>query len=159
MPVPGVGESMAVMEAALQVIDTIDITVLDRSPWYRTAPIPASDQPDFINGVISLETDLCAGELLARFHLIEDAFGRKRGEANAARTLDLDLLDYHGSVVCPPAGEEGLVLPHPRLQYRAFVLMPLRDIAPDWIDPRDARPIDALIESLPPGQSCRRLGD
>jgi 2-amino-4-hydroxy-6-hydroxymethyldihydropteridine diphosphokinase len=165
LPVPGIGTPRDVVIAAAQVIDAIDISVIDQSPWYQTAPVPASDQPDFINGVILLETALSAAGLLARFHEIEDAFGRMRGVANAARTLDIDLLDYRGTVVgppdvppnVPPGGQDGLMLPHPRLQDRAFVLMPLYDLAPNWIDPRDGRSIDELIDSLPPGQTCRRL--
>ena len=158
LPAPGLGASREVIKKATQVIDANDISVIARSPLYRTAPIPASDQPDFVNGVISLATGLSAEELLARFHEIESDFGRVRGAANAARTLDIDLIDYCGCVVSPPEREEGLVLPHPRLQERAFVLFPLFDVAPEWIDPRDGRSIRQLLESLPPGQACRRLG-
>lgn len=161
MPVPGIGTRRDVVIAAVEAIDANDINVIDLSPWYQTAPVPVSGQPDFINGVISVETALSAIDLLARFHEIEDAFGRIRGVVNAARTLDLDLLDYRGTIVCPPGGladgPDGLTLPHPRLQDRAFVLMPLYDLAPDWIDPRDGRSISELIESLPPGQGCHRL--
>ena len=161
LPVSGIGTPRDVLIAAAQALDTNDINVIDLSPWYQTVPVPASDQPDFINGVISLETALSAAGLLARFHEIEDAFGRIRGVANAARTLDIDLLDYRGTVVgspdVPPGGQDGLTLPHPRLQDRAFVLMPLYDLAPYWIDPRDGRSIGELIDRLPPGQACQRL--
>lgn len=158
MELPGVGDPRNVMAAALQVIDANVITVTARSPWYRSAPIPPSGQADFINGVISLETGLDAGSLLAAFHEIEAQFGRRRGVRNAARTIDIDLIDYDGMVVYPPGGQEsGLTLPHPRLQERAFVLLPLRDIAPDWTDPRDGRGIAELIAALPPGQRCDRL--
>jgi 2-amino-4-hydroxy-6-hydroxymethyldihydropteridine diphosphokinase len=161
LPVPGIGMPRDVIIAAAEAVDANDINVIDLSPWYLTAPVPASDQPDFINGVISLETALSAMDLLARFHEIEEAFGRIRGVVNSARTLDIDLLDYRGTIVCPPGGladgRNGLTLPHPRLQDRAFVLMPLYDLAPDWIDPRDGRSIRELIESLPPGQGCQRL--
>tara|TARA_R110000787_G_scaffold92078_4_gene193819 strand:- start:32 stop:547 length:516 start_codon:yes stop_codon:yes gene_type:complete len=158
LPVPGLGPSREVLKKATQVIDANDISVIARSPLYRTAPIPASDQPDFVNGVISLATALSAEELLARFHAIESDFGRVRGATNAARTLDIDLIDYCGRVVSPPEGEAGLILPHPRLQDRAFVLFPLFDVAPEWVDPRDGRSIRQLLDSLPPGQACQRLG-
>jgi 2-amino-4-hydroxy-6-hydroxymethyldihydropteridine diphosphokinase len=162
LAVPGIGTPYDVVKAAVEAVDANDISVIDQSPWYKTAPVPASDQPDFINGVISLETALSAAGLLARFHEIESAFGRIWGVANAARTLDIDLLDYRGAVVVPPdvvppGGQDGLVLPHPRLQDRAFVLMPLYDLAPYWIDPRDGRSIGELIDRLPPGQACQRL--
>jgi 2-amino-4-hydroxy-6-hydroxymethyldihydropteridine diphosphokinase len=152
------GPPVAVLEAALQVLDAIDITVEARSPWYRSAPVPRSDQPDFINGVISIATALSPEQLLARFHAIETRFGRVRGTANAARTLDLDLLAYDRLVTGDPEAPEcAVVVPHPRLQLRAFVLLPLRDLVPDWSDPRDGRSIDDLVAALPEAQECRRL--
>lgn len=157
LPVPGVGNSRDVIEKTIQVIDANVISVIGRSPLYRSAPVPASDQPDFVNGVISLATALSAEDLLARFHEIERDFGRVRAAANAARTLDIDLIDYCGSIVSPPEGEAGLTLPHPRLQERAFVLFPLFDLAPDWVDPRNGRSIRQLLASLPSGQACRRI--
>ena len=158
LPVLGLGTSREVIKEAAQVLDANDISVIELSPLYRTAPIPASDQPDFVNCVISLTTALSAEDLLARFHEIEGKFGRVRGAANAARTLDIDLIDYCGHIVSPPEGAAGLVLPHPRLQDRAFVLFPLFDLAPEWIDPRDGRSISQLLDSLPPGQACQRIG-
>ena len=107
------------------------IAVRAISNWYETAPVPASDQPWFVNGVIRVETSLPPHDLLALLHAVETDFARSRSAPNAARTLDLDLLAYGGVVL-----EQGpLLLPHPRLQERAFVLLPLRDVAPDWRHP------------------------
>jgi len=88
---------------------------------------------------------LSPAALLNALHAVETEFGRNRGAPNAPRTLDLDLLDYDERV------EEGPPqLPHPRMETRAFVLIPLRDVAPDWRHPVSGRPLSELIAALPP---------
>jgi 2-amino-4-hydroxy-6-hydroxymethyldihydropteridine diphosphokinase len=127
------------------------------SRWYLTAPVPASDQPDFVNAVARLSV---AGsrlppdpaELLAALHAIEARAGRRRGERNAARTLDLDVVAMGDLVRDGPDP----VLPHPRAHERAFVLLPLADVAPGWVHPRLGRSVAELIASLPP-QEIRAL--
>lgn len=101
------------------------------SRWFRTAPEPASGQPDYINGAALLSGEAEPEGLLQHLHAIEAAAGRVRTSPNAARVLDLDLLAMDGLVRPGP----GLVLPHPRLASRAFVLYPLCDVAPDWRHP------------------------
>ena len=100
------------------------------SRWYRTAPVPASDQPDYVNGVAHLVGVAEPGALLGALHTIEAKAGRVRGVVNGARVLDLDLLAVGDMVM---AG--GLMLPHPRMTKRAFVLRPLLDVAPGWRHP------------------------
>lgn len=113
---------------ALSELDAIEGThVLAASSLYRTAPVGYADQPDFINAVARLETGLSPRALLDALHVIEDRHARQRSMRNAPRTLDLDLLLY-GMLVMR---EEDLTLPHPRMHERAFVLMPLAEIAPD----------------------------
>ena len=122
--------------------------VMAVSSWYRSAPVPPSGQPDYINGVARL---LGAGDpyaLLAELHAIEAAAGRVRGAMNAARVLDLDLLAVDGQVI----DTAKLILPHPRLAQRAFVLMPLCDVAPGWTAPSTGR------YGLPPAGQRRPLG-
>ena len=97
-----------------------------RSSLYRSAPVGDAAQPDFINAVAELATTLGARQLLAELQAIEARHGRQRGFANAPRTLDLDLLLYGDARIDEPQ----LVVPHPRMHERAFVLRPLLDIAP-----------------------------
>ncbi|MEO7071790.1 MAG: 2-amino-4-hydroxy-6-hydroxymethyldihydropteridine diphosphokinase [Rhodanobacter sp.] len=100
--------------------------VLRRSHLYRTPPWGVLDQPAFINAAVSVETTLAPADLLAALLAIENLAGRVRTHANGPRTLDLDLLHVDG-VHCTDAT---LTLPHPRMAERAFVLLPLNDIAP-----------------------------
>lgn len=116
------------------------------SPFYRTAPVPPSGQPDYVNGMVRLAGAADPAELLARLQAIEARAGRVRGAANAARILDLDLIALNGLVRDQPDP----VLPHPRAHLRGFVLQPLRDVAPDWVHPLLGAGADALLRALPP---------
>lgn len=124
------------------------------SPWYRTAPIPRADQPDYCNGVARLEGEAEPAALLAALHRIEAAFGRERGAANAARTLDLDLIELNGLVRRDPPP----ILPHPRAHERAFVLRPVLDIAPDWVHPLLHLGAGRLLEGIA-GQGIARWNE
>lgn len=100
------------------------------SRWYRTLPVPASDQPPFVNGVAHLSGNVRPAELLLALHRLEAEAGRVRGAANAARVLDLDLIGMDSLV-----SQGAVMLPHPRATTRAFVLAPLHDVAPGWLHP------------------------
>ena len=152
---PTYGSPRQTLEAAFRELAARDVRVLRVSPWYRTAPVPASDQPWYENAVIEVGTDFGPNKLLATLHEVEQAFGRVRTVANAARMIDLDLLDFRGEIA--PGGPEQATLPHPRLAVRAFVLRPLADLAPEWLHPVTGQPIQALLAALPAGQSTERL--
>ena len=145
LPCPHHGPPPLVFEAALAAMAADGIVVIRRSRWYRSPPWPASDQPEYVNGVLELAPLLPPERLLDALHGIEARFGRVRGVPNAARILDLDLLAYGALVrtdtACP-------VLPHPRLHERAFVLRPLADLAPAWRHPVLSVSIGTLIERL-----------
>jgi 2-amino-4-hydroxy-6-hydroxymethyldihydropteridine diphosphokinase len=141
--------------AAIRAIEVAGLELRARSPLYESEPIPVSDQPWYVNGVIEVASDLAATGVLATLASVENAFGRVRGEPNAARVLDLDLLDCRGEI---RPGPEPPILPHPRLDQRAFVLRPLADLAPAWHHPVSRRSIAEMLASLPPGQRIRRLG-
>jgi 2-amino-4-hydroxy-6-hydroxymethyldihydropteridine diphosphokinase len=138
--------------AALRALPSIGVAVTAAASWYESEPVPASDQPWFANSVVAVETLLEPDALLAALLALETRFGRVRGERNAARTLDLDLLSYHEAL----CNTETLILPHPRLHERRFVLAPLCEIAPDWRHPRLGVTAAALLTRLPSGQSVRR---
>ena len=132
-------------EAAIANLAGVGVRVVAVSPWYRTAPVPASDQPWFRNAVVEVETGMSPGELMAELHKIESGFGRVRQRRNEARVLDIDILDFRGLVQeGPPA------LPHPRMHRRGFVLWPLSDLAPDWRHPATMVHIGELIAALDP---------
>ena len=117
-----------------------------RSRWFSSAPVPPSGQPRYINGALRAACSLSPDALLAALQAVELAHGRVRGEANAARTLDLDIIDMGGTIRAAPDP----ILPHPRAHLRAFVLYPLRDVAPGWVHPVTRESVEALIGRLPP---------
>ena len=115
------------------------------SRWYRSAPVPPSGQPDYVNGVAALDGRADPAALLAALQAIEAAHGRLRSVANAARTLDLDVIAMGGLVRDAPDP----VVPHPRAHERGFVLLPLAEVAPGWRHPRTGEAVGALIAALP----------
>jgi 2-amino-4-hydroxy-6-hydroxymethyldihydropteridine diphosphokinase len=134
------------VEAAMQTLQAPEITLISRSRLYRSAAWPDPADPEFVNAMMSVETSLAPDALLARLHAIEAEFGRERRQVNAPRTLDLDIVDYAGQVSIPG---DSPILPHPRLADRAFVLLPLAEITPDWRHPMTGVPISDLIRALP----------
>jgi 2-amino-4-hydroxy-6-hydroxymethyldihydropteridine diphosphokinase len=118
-----------------------------RSSLYSTAPVDFRDQPRFANAVVALQTHLSPQQLLDSLLAIELEFGRDRAASppNGPRTLDLDILFYGDMVL----NQSGLELPHPRLAGRAFVLVPLHQIAPDLHDPRSGKTVAEMLGSLP----------
>jgi 2-amino-4-hydroxy-6-hydroxymethyldihydropteridine diphosphokinase len=128
---------------ALRSLPRVRLQALSR--WYRSAPVPPSHQPEYINGVARLEGDAAPPCLLAALQAIEARAGRQRGIANAPRTLDLDIIAIGDLVREGPDP----VVPHPRAHHRAFVLVPLADVAPDWRHPVLQRCVRGLIADMP----------
>ena len=127
-----IGDPTATVLAAFAALANLaDSRVVHTSSLYRTAPVGLINQPDFINAVAMLETGLAPEELLDALLDLEARFGRVRRDRNGPRTLDLDLLLYDNIELDLPR----LILPHPRLHLRAFVLHPLAEIAPGLVIP------------------------
>ncbi|MGB3299987.1 MAG: 2-amino-4-hydroxy-6-hydroxymethyldihydropteridine diphosphokinase [Phormidesmis sp.] len=142
------GDSQRILSEAMEVIGkTNGIRMIARSPLYKTAPV-GPPQPDYLNACLAVETGLSARSLLHQLLAIENQFGRVRHERWGARSLDLDLLLFGDQIIDLP----GLTVPHPRLHERAFVLVPLMDVAPhivpEWSHPIFGKTIAQLSADL-----------
>ena len=125
------GDAVATLRDAIRCLAELPGTSVHMaSSLYRSAPWEASG-PDFINAVAALDTQLTAPDLLVCLHTLEARAGRERPYLNAPRTLDLDLLLYGSAGIDSPR----LTVPHPRMWQRAFVLVPLAEVAPEWVTP------------------------
>ena len=151
---PRFGPPKTTLEHVLTLFPASGLRVLARSPWYESAPVPVSDQPWYINGVVRVATALSPQEVLASLHAIEAELGRQRVERNEARAVDLDIIAFGKMIL---NGLNAPIVPHPRMTGRAFVLLPLADLAPDWRHPADGRTLPEMIRALPPEQSIRPL--
>jgi 2-amino-4-hydroxy-6-hydroxymethyldihydropteridine diphosphokinase len=148
------GSSRETLRAALDELAQNGVVPVQVSAFYATPAWPDPNDPSYVNAVAKVDTTLAPDALMARLHAVERKFGRERGARNAPRTLDLDLLDYDGRIEGGPP-----VLPHPRIEQRAFVLVPLADVAPSWKHPVSGRNVRALIDALPEDErKIERLG-
>lgn len=138
------GDACATVNAAIAALDTLPETrLVARSACYRSAPVGYLDQPDFVNAVAAIDTQLAPEVLLDALLALEAACGRVRSFANAPRTLDLDLLLYGDATLATPR----LTVPHPRMAGRGFVLVPLAEIAPSLHFP-DGTTLASLLPGL-----------
>ncbi|MBC6441805.1 MAG: 2-amino-4-hydroxy-6-hydroxymethyldihydropteridine diphosphokinase [Rhodobacteraceae bacterium] len=159
------GSSLDVVETALEDLSSKTISIIRKSGHFRSSAYPKGFGPDFINGVILCDAGVNnPKEVLNILHEIESALGRVRGERWAARVIDLDLLDYSGQILpdestvarwrkLPPDMQvtrtpPELLLPHPRLQDRAFVLVPLQAVCPDFAHPATGWSVHRMLNAL-----------
>jgi 2-amino-4-hydroxy-6-hydroxymethyldihydropteridine diphosphokinase len=150
LPAPDGSRALETCRRAVAMLDMFPgLRLGGLSRWFGSAPVPPSGQPPYVNAVASLLIEPGAivdpADLLARLMVVEEACGRQRSVANAARTLDLDIIAIGNLVRAQPDP----VLPHPRAHLRAFVLAPLADVAPCWVHPVLGRTPAALLAELP----------
>ncbi|PSB11114.1 2-amino-4-hydroxy-6-hydroxymethyldihydropteridine diphosphokinase [Pleurocapsa sp. CCALA 161] len=140
------GDSLSILESSLNVLNQIPgIDLKTTSSWYQTKPVGTAEaQDDYLNGCVLLSVAQTPEELLAILQATELQFGRTSKGDRQPRTLDLDLLLYGDLVLNTP----NLTLPHPRMTERAFVLVPLAEIAADWIEPRSGTKIAKLLKNI-----------
>ena len=144
--------------------DQDDVDVIRVSRWYDTPAWPAGSGPDFVNGAAVLRSDLAPEHILQCLHMVEAILGRSRHTRWEPRVCDLDLIGA-GSLVAPDAATvrrfmamsaekarheipDQLILPHPRMHERAFVVVPLQDVAPDWVHPILQKSVVELVANL-----------
>jgi 2-amino-4-hydroxy-6-hydroxymethyldihydropteridine diphosphokinase len=165
------GGPRATLEAALAALAARGLTVRARSGWFRTAAWPPGSGPDYVNGAAALAADDAPEAVLAALHAVERALGRTRERRWEPRVCDLDLV-ASGGLVLPDAdtvrkwmaqpeaqaAPPELVLPHPRMHERAFVLAPLAEVAPDWVHPLLGLSVREMLATLPEA-GMQRLED
>ncbi|MBF2026059.1 MAG: 2-amino-4-hydroxy-6-hydroxymethyldihydropteridine diphosphokinase [Oscillatoriales cyanobacterium C42_A2020_001] len=138
------GDSLHTLEAAVAILARSPAIHLEaRSHWYQTKAV-GPPQPDYLNGCIIVQTTLPPHMLLETLLAVEKQFGRVRRERWGPRTLDLDMLLFDDLILNTPT----LQIPHPRMADRAFVLVPLAEIAPDWVEPTSRKAIAQLLQAV-----------
>lgn len=161
-------DSVVIIQSSYALLTANSVDIITFSPFFQTPAFPAGNGPDYVNSVVCAQTSLNQYDLLAVLHEIEATLGRKRKQRWGARVIDIDLLDYQGCIL--PTLEMylywrdmtaelqkttwpgDLILPHPRIQDRGFVLVPLKAVAPDWVHPVTHESIDVLIEQIDPNE-------
>ena len=122
-----------------------EVNICKISSWYKSEPIPVSNQSWYINGVVEISTNKSSIDLLEFILNIEEFFGRVRKKKNEARILDLDIIDYKKKILYK---KNKLIIPHPRMHERSFVLQPLQELNPKWIHPIKKKGLKELISNL-----------
>jgi len=149
------GNPVQTFDAVQDEFKNRDLSIILKSDLYDTSPVGTTDdQPSYTNAVMAIETDLNPHDLLKALLDIESCIGRVRTYQNAPRPVDLDLIDYHGRII---NDEPDLILPHPRMHDRKFVLVPLAQIIHDWGHPALGLTVDDLIARAPTDQRIKNI--
>lgn len=156
LAVQDIGGPIAIADAAVLALQSTGLRVLRRSRWYWSEPVPPAVQPLFVNGVVLVAAPVQPSRLLRQLLAIEHGFGRVRTAVNQSRTLDLDLVAVGERIVrcCDPP----LIVPHPRLHLRAFMLQPLCDVWPAWRHPASGLSPEDMLSRLEGEQWLHPIG-
>jgi 2-amino-4-hydroxy-6-hydroxymethyldihydropteridine diphosphokinase len=149
------GSPVETLKAAKEALLTHNIDIVGESATWLSAPLPYDPEQDwFHNEVIAIKTSVAANELLHLMLEVEQEFGRVRSVKNAPRLLDMDLIAYHDEII---KQDNKLIVPHPRMSERLFVLKPLEELDPNWVHPITGQKIDELIADIGPEQDIKKL--
>ena len=143
------GSPRQTVEMALHMLNQFPLRLVKSSSLLITEPFGVVNQPQFVNAVALVETAMPAESLIRKLHMIERQAGRRRGKRWGPRTLDLDILDYHGLIKHKrQLVQKALILPHPGIAERRFVLEPIQEIAPRWHHPKTHATAQSMIQKL-----------
>ena len=129
---------------AISYLKKLNLNLIEISSFYQTPSYPNNSEPKFINLCVKLESNLKANELLNEIKKIEKKLGRIRIKKNEPRTCDIDIIDFNGEII----KNDELIVPHPRLHLRNFVIYPLKEIEPNWLHPIFNKNIDSFFQEL-----------
>ena len=142
------GDRFENINLAISFLNSYQIKVIKKSSFYETLSYPVKENPKFINVVVEVQTALPPVDLASVLIFIEEKLERKRNRKNDPRTCDIDIIDYNNQVIDFKYRNLDLKIPHEKMSYRNFVLIPLKEIAPDWKHPKTKENINTLIEKL-----------
>ena len=142
------GDRFKNIDLAISYLKFYKIKVLNISSFYETPSYPNNKNPKFINVVIEISTNLTPINLVPVLILIEEKLERKRNHKNDPRTCDIDIIDYNGQIINFKYKNLDFIVPHEKLIYRNFVLIPLKEILPNWCHPQTKESIDIIIDRL-----------
>ena len=137
------------IDKAVEYLKDYNIKVIKKSSFYETESFPNKNDPKFINIVIEVSTQLDLEDLASKIMIVENKLGRKRGVKNQPRTCDIDIIDYNNKEIKFKKNQFEFIVPHISLESRNFVLLPLKEILPNWKHPKSKESINTLIEKLP----------
>ena len=143
------GDRFFNIDLAVSYLESYGLKIRKKSSYYETESYPDKKNPKFINIVVLAETDLPPEDLASVLIFIEEKIDRKRSKKNAPRTCDIDIIDYNNKEIKFKKNQFEFIVPHISLESRNFVLLPLKEILPNWKHPKSKESINTLIEKLP----------
>ena len=142
------GDRFENINLAISFLNSYQIKVIKKSNFYETFSYPNKENPKFINVVIEVQTSLSPEDLASVLIFIEEKLERRRNRKNDPRTCDIDIIDYNGQVIDFKYKNLDFIVPHEKISNRNFVLIPLKEILPNWVHPKTKDSVDTLIDKL-----------